>query len=224
MKKLAIAAGLAAFLMCPLLSSATLKEMYDAAPPGQGFDKLIRLETDVVYTGGLYIGKTFNRINATFDGDEGKDVRIEGNGAILDLEGGEICISYCSKRLEIDDCVIINGDIRYRGIEEGAFVAKPRGSVTYVTFYEPHDYGVRVFFCGNGITIERNIIVDAADTGYDFLYLSGYASTYLPTGHSVAFSGMGYGTPYVADNWSYHSDPEANSDPMRHFSLLCEYG
>jgi hypothetical protein len=224
MKKLAIAAGLAALLMCPSLASATLKEMYDAAPSGQGFDKLVQLQTGVVYTGGLYIGKTFNRINAAFEGDEGRDVRIEGNGAVLDLQGGEICISYCSNRLEIDDCVIINGSVRFRGIEDGLFVAKPRGSVTHVTFFEPHDYGVRVFFCGNGITIERNIVVDAVDTGDDFLYLSGYASTYLPTGHSVAFSSMGYGTPLVVDNWSYHSDPEANANPMRHFSLLCEYG
>jgi hypothetical protein len=209
---------------CPLLFSATLKEMYDAAPAAQGYDRYIELKNGVVYTGGLYIGKTFNRITAEFEGGEGEDVCIVGNGAVLDLLGGEICISYCTKRLDIDDCVIVNGNIRFRGIEDGAFVAKPKGSVTYVTFFRPHDYGVRVFFCGNGILVQRNIIVDAVDTGPDFLYLSGYASSYLPTGHSVAFSGMGLGFPMVADNWSFHSDPAANADPMRHFSLLCEYG
>jgi hypothetical protein len=209
---------------CPLIFSASLKEMYDAAPAAQGYDRYIELKTGVVYTGGLYIGKTFNRITARFEGDEGEDVCIVGNGAILDLQGGEICISYCTNRLDIDDCIIINGDVRFRGIEDGTFVAKPEGSVTYVTFYRPHDYGVRIFFCGNGILVERNIIVDTIDTGSDFLYLSGYANTYLPTGHSIAFSGMGYGFPTVVENWSFHSDPVANADPKRHFSLLCEYG
>ena len=84
------------------------------APKHQGRDVfVVELEAGVTYTGGLYIGKVFNRINALFEG-VGHDVRIVGNGAILDLEGGEICISYCGNTLDIDDCVIVNGNIRYR--------------------------------------------------------------------------------------------------------------
>lgn len=211
-------------IICPPASSTTLKEMYDAAQPGGGYDKYVVLQTGVVYTGGLYIGKTFNRITAEFEGDEEKDVRIEGNGAILDLRGGEICISYCDNKLDIDDCVVINGDIRYRGVESGTLIAKPTGSARYITFYKPHDYAVRIYGCGNNILVERCIFVDAVDTGSDFLYITGYSNDWLPTGASVAFSGLGYGFPFIKDNWSFHGDPVANADPLRHFARLCEYG
>jgi hypothetical protein len=208
----------------PLASSATLKEMYDLAPALHGYDRYIELETGVVYTGGLYIGKTFNRIAAEFQG-RGEDVRIKGNGAILDLEGGEICISYCTSELSIDDCVILNGDIRYRGIEGGIYEF-PTGFVRHVTFYKPHDYGIRIFAAGTGITVERNIVVDCQDTGPDFMYLTGIKNDWLPTGASIVFSGIGgtFGIPVVRENWSYHTDPDVNADLMRHFALLCEYG
>ena len=151
-------------------------------------------------------------------------MRIDGNGAVLDLQGGEICISYCDNVLDIDDCVIINGDIRYRGVQSGTYTAKPAGSVRYVTFYKPHDYAVRIFGCGDNILVERNIFVDTRNTGPDFMYISGYSNDWLPTGSSVAFSGLGYGTPMIKDNWSYHSDPAVNADMKNHFCLLCEYG
>ncbi len=79
---------------------------------------------------------------------------------------------------------------------------------------------------GDGILIERNIVVDAIDTDVDFNPYSGVSSNLLPTGTS--FSGsvqtLDYGYPLIIDNWSYHSKPEENSEPLTHFSLLCEYG
>ena len=211
-------------LASPGLFPATLKEMYDGAPAGSGYDRHVRLETGVIYRGGLFIGKTLNLINGQFEGDDGKAVWIEGRGAILDLEGGEICISYCNSKLDIEDCVIINGNIRYRGIDDYFLTALPTGSVRHVTFYEPHDYAVRIYGCSQNIVVERNIFVDTQDTGPDYIYATGYSSAYLPTGHSVSFSGMMFPYPSIKENWSYFSDPAANSDPMRHFSLLCEYG
>jgi hypothetical protein len=201
-----------------------LKEIYDKSRPGNGYDKYIELETGKLYTGGLYIGATFNRITAEFIG-EGLDVRIKGNGAILDLEGGEICISYCTNKLDIDDCVVINGDIRYRGVTGGP-VAQPTGFVRHITFYKPHDYAVRIYGAGTGITVERNIFVDAVDTGRDFHYISGVQMDWLPTGGNMAFSGFVglYGMPDIVENWSFHSDPAANADPLRHYVFLCEYG
>ncbi len=202
----------------------TLREMYETAQPGSGYDKLIELQTGVVYTGGLFIGKTFNRINAQFEGVDGIDVCIKGNGAVLDLRGGEICISYCTDRLDVENCVIINGNVRYRGMEDGPLHIKPTGSARYITFYEPHDYAVRIIGCGDNITVERNIFVDTVETGPDFMGWTGYLNDWLATGAGLAFSAQGYGTPWPVDNWSYHSDPVANVDPLRHFTLLCEYG
>jgi len=220
MRRLALAIGVSLALCQPAVG-ASLKEMYDLAPPGFGYDKYIVLETGVTYTGGLWIGGTYDRISAQFIG-QGEDVCIVGNGAILDLQGQEICMAYCNNRLDIEDCVILNGNIRFRGYDGGALTLLPQGMVRHITFYRPQDYGVRLFGCGSNILVSRNIIVDAVNTGPDFMFLTGYASDWLPTGASCALSLTGGFD--VIENWSYHSDPAANADPLRHFTLLCDYG
>ena len=144
-------------------------------------------------------------------------------GAIIDLQGQQLLVSYCNNRLDIDDCVILNGNIRYRGLNWEQFKVRPSGSVRHVTFYGPHDYGIRLFGCGSGVLGERNIIVDAIDTGPDFMYLTGIPSDWLPTGANVSLSLQG-GSQNLFDNWSYHADPAANADPLRHFTILCDYG
>ncbi len=202
-------------------SATTLREAYDLAGPAAGYDKYLQLETGATYTGGLWIGQTFNRVTAEFEGG-GADVRIVGQGAILDLQGQEICIAYCTNRLDIDDCVILHGDIKFRGYDGGGLYLIPEGSVRYITFYQPHDYGVRMFRAGAGVLIERNIVVNAVDTGWDFMFLTGIPSSSLPTGASFSASLQGGWNIY--DNWTYHTDPLANADPLRHFSLLCDYG
>jgi hypothetical protein len=196
--------------------------MYDLAGPGSGYDKYIELETGVTYTGGLWIGGTFNRITSQFE-LEGPDVRIVGNGAILDLRGSEICIAYCNNRLDIVDCVIVNGDVKFRGYKDASIDVRPAGYVGYVTFYRPHDYGVRMFGSGAGVLVERNIVVDAVDTGPDFMYLTGVSHPWLPTGTSFSLS-MQSPVYQLFDNWTYHTDPKKNGDPLSHFHVLCDYG
>jgi len=204
----------------------TLKEAVDASGPGGGYDTYVVLETGVTYTGGLLIGPILSSVTYLLEGTEGQDVRIVGNGAILDLQGQQLCISYCSNRLDIDDCVVLNGNIRYRGMNNSSYQVMPTGSVRHVTFYGPHDYGVRIQGAGEGITVERNLSVNARDTGYDYIYTNGISTSWLPTGTNFSFSAqMGfYGVPVVQHNWSYHTDPEINAAPLSHFSLLCEYG
>jgi hypothetical protein len=207
-------------------SAGSLREAYDAAQPGGGYDRDVVLETGVIYTGGVLIGPILSPFSWELEGRAGEDVRITGNGAILDLRGEQICISYCGNRLDIEDCVIVNGNVRFRGINTADYVEIPQGSVRYCTFYSPHDYGVRLQGAGQGIAIERNIVVDAADTGWDFLYTHGAPNDWLPTGTNISASGQFgfYGVPVIRDNWSWHSDPLMNSTPLAHFSYLCEYG
>lgn len=214
-----------ALAICQPLFSTSLKEVYDGASPGPGYDRWIVLETGVTYTGGLLVGGTFNRISGQFE-PGGEDVRIVGNGAVLDLEGGEICLSYCSNRLDIDDCVIVNGNIRYRGYQDSSTDHWPAGSVRNVTFYRPHDYAVRLLSSGRNIELDHNIVVDPVDTGPDFLYLNGTPNDWLPTGLAFAMSELpgGFYGPNVHDNWTWFSDPAANTDALRHFALLCDYG
>jgi len=208
------------------LHSISLKEVYETAPAQAGFDKYLELETGQIYTGGLLIGNIFNPITIALEGDEGQNVKIVGNGAILDLQGEQICISYCDNILEIDNCIIINGNIRYRGINWENNVIEPTGFVEYCTFYQPQDYGVRIFGAGAGIRLERNIFVDAVCTGDDFTYINGSPMEWLPTGANVAVSIFyeTYGIPDLIENWSFHNDQVANADPILHFVQLCEYG
>ena len=81
----------------------------------------------------------------------------------------------------------------------------------------------RLIGTGAGISIERNIAVDALSTGADFVFLSGCSNPNLPTGVNIAFT-VNYGFPAVNHNWSFHSDPAINADLMNHFGILCEYG
>ena len=213
-------------LFTGILNSISLKEVYEAAPVQAGFDKYMELETGQVYTGGLLIGNIFSPITAELEGNEGLDVKIVGNGAILDLQGEQICISYCNNILEIDNCIIINGNIRYRGLNWESTLIEPTGFVEYCTFYQTHDYGIRIYGAGAGIRLERNIFVDAVCTGDDFTYINGSPMEWLPTGANVSISIFysTYGIPELIDNWSFHSDEIANADPILHFVQLCEYG
>ncbi len=218
-----IALGVLALLASVSRTSATtLRAAYELAGPREGYDKYVELETGVTYTGGLLIGPILSPITHQLDGEAGRDVRIAGHGAILDLQGSQLCVSYCRNRLDIDDCVILNGNIRFRGISTFDTLALPTGSVRYVTFYKPHDYGVRMQGSGDGILLERNLVVDAVNTGWDFIYTTGIPSDWLPTGTSFAGSvqiGL-YGFPMMRENWTFHSNPLLNAQPLSHFSFL----
>jgi len=213
-------------LLSSLLYSGTLKEAFDLAEAGSvngiTYNKVVELQTGEIYTGGLLIGKSLINIDFQLLGDEGIDVCIVGNGAVLDLQGEQICISYCGNRLDISDCIVINGNIRFRGIDTGDFDASPEGSVKYVTMYKPHDFGIRLQGAGEGVTLERNIVVDAINTGYDFIYSNGYATEWIPTGINYAPSVQvgAYGYPLLTYNWSFHSIDSLNTDVANHFCFL----
>lgn len=203
--------------------AVSLKEAYEAAPAANGYGRWVELQTGVTYTGGLLIGRVFSPVTNSFImQEEGLDVAIVGNGAILDLQGEQICLSYCDQRLDISDCVILNGGVRFRGDNDQGLALRPVGSVRHVTFVAPQDYGVRLQGAGAGITIERNLIIDALDTGLDFVPSTGIAGTLLPTGTSIAMSVQtgDYGVPDVRDNWTFFGNPDLNGYPLHHFSFL----
>jgi hypothetical protein len=216
------AALLALVLGAARAGATTLAEAYEASGPANGYDRYLVLETGVVYRGGLLIGPLLDPVAHDLIGPAGENACIVGNGAILDLQGEQISISYCINRLDISDCVIINGGIRYRGINTADWHRQPVGTVSHCTFYRPHDYGVRMQGAGEGILVERNLAVDAIDTGWDYIYTTGISNDWLPTGSNYAPSVQTgfYGEPTIRENWSYHSDPVANRDIRRHFVFL----
>ncbi len=203
-------------------SATTLQAVLDAAPAAHGYDRYLELETGVTYHGGLLIGATWDDDRQQFLPEPGVDVKIVGQGAILDLQGQEICVSFCDAKLDLEDCIILDGGIRYRGTDDPDVDRTPTGSVRHCTFYRPRDYAVRLQGAGEGITVERNIVVDPVDTGFDYVVWSGVAGPNLPTGIAFGLSvqiGV-YGFPDVRENWTWHHDPDLNADPLYHYVFL----
>ncbi len=222
MSRLALVAALVVAL-ASAVPAITLKEALQSAPAGGGYDRYVVLETGVVYEGGFLVGATWDDDRQVFREDEtGFDVKIVGNGAILDLQGQQICVSFCRNRLDIEDCIILNGGVRYRGDRTPEISRVPSGSVRFCTFYRPHDYAVRLQGAGNGVTLERNIVVDTQDTGLDYVIWSGVAGENLPTGACFAPSVQiaDFGVPVMRENWTYFADPQLNGDPAYHYVFL----
>ncbi len=202
--------------------ATTLQAAFEAAPAQDGYDRFLELEPGVTYHGGLLIGATWDDDRQQFLAEPGADVMIRGNGAILDLQGQEICVSFCSSRLDIEDCIILDGGLRFRGDADPEVDRTPTGSVRYCTFYRPRDYAVRLPGAGEGILLERNLVVDPVDTGLDYVVWVGVAGPNLPTGIAFGLSVQSatYGVPTVRDNWTWHGDPVLNDDPLYHYVFL----
>ena len=87
---------LALALVVPAALAATLQSVYDAAGAGEGYDKLLVLNPNETYTGGLCVL-------------QGKKSCIRGNGALCNLEGGQIYVSQPGTQLDITGCCLYNG-------------------------------------------------------------------------------------------------------------------
>lgn len=189
-----------------------LQEVFDNASSGSGYDKYIELDPTEVYTGAF-----------TVDGaedDPDMAIKIEGNGAVIDMEGETLIYANVSKPLIIEDCVIMNGQIRLYGNEYHPLygtLPQPKATIEYVTFYKSHDYAIRILTAGSGITINRNIIHSTQPQGS--------AHPNLPEGPAIAFSlfPMFYGSPAVTDNWSYKSTI-SHSGQVGAYWELCDTG
>ena len=208
-------------LISVLLTGTSLKEVYDSSEGNGLYNRELVLNTGEIYTGSLLIGGLFDHNTGTFSDTLGENVNIIGNGAILDLEGGFITIQYTNKRLDITDCVIVNGGVKFRGATTGPNLI-PQGSVSYVTFYHAEDYAIRIHSAGAGISISNNIFVDTYSTGDDFVNFTSQTLEWLPTGYNMVSTIFleTYGIPMISDNWSYFSDWRLNQDPLRHYGLF----
>ena len=102
-----------------ILNGITLQSVFDAAGPGNGYDKYVILEHNTIYTGevGIYDGNVF----------------IEGNGAIVDLNEGLGIWVYAEENfpanLDIQFLTIINGG--YNGL---TFNGSSTGNISNCNF------------------------------------------------------------------------------------------
>jgi hypothetical protein len=84
------------FAAAGTVGAISFQAAYDAAPPGEGYDKLLVLEPNEKYTGGCGLLP-------------GKKSCIRGNGAVCDLKGGPITAWGAGTELYITGCCLING-------------------------------------------------------------------------------------------------------------------
>lgn len=88
--------GLAVALCAPVVGAKSLQQAYDEAGPGEGYDKLLILDPNVTYTGGVGVL-------------QGKKSCIRGEGALCDLQNNQVFISQPGTEALITGCCFING-------------------------------------------------------------------------------------------------------------------
>ncbi len=133
------------FVLIPfIVNAATLEDMFLASGPGMGYDYLIILEKDSVYTGGITIT------------DE--SVGIKGNGAIIDLAGDSISIQGTAV-FDIDACVVKRG---YAGLVLRSDAAS---RVTQCTFYN-NQFGILCDDHIGMIEVSNSIFSNNAQYGF----------------------------------------------------------
>lgn len=128
-----------------LIRAGTLANAYHNALPGMGYDKLIILHPDSIYTGGLTINN--------------EKVGIRGNGAIIDLVGGSSIIVTGTSTIEIDGCVITKGSygIHCDG-EVNAYISQ-------CTFYG-NNTGISYMATYGSIEVYNTIITNSSQYGF----------------------------------------------------------
>ena len=112
-----------------LAEGITLQSVFDSSGPGNDYDKYVVLEHDMIYTGGVGI----------YEGN----VLIEGNGAIIDLEGGTGIWVYGDEiipaNLDIQYITLTNGE--WYGVFYGGLAT---GNITNCNFIN-NGYGVQLY-------------------------------------------------------------------------------
>ncbi len=124
--------------------SAILQDIYENATAGLGYDKLLILHSDSIYTGGLSI-------------THGK-VGIKGQGAIIDLTGGTIAING-NAEIDLDGCIIINGS---SGLHASESVT---ARITQCTFYG-NQIGIHFMAASRTIEVVNSIIAQSTQYGF----------------------------------------------------------
>jgi len=135
MKKLLLLILFLLSIPAQILLATSLQEAYLNSNPGLGYDRLIILQRDVVYTGGLNITN--------------ESIGIKGRGAIINLSGSSIYISGNSM-IELDACGIINGS---NGIHA---TGNAKVFLTQCTFYNNQN---GIMFDSDGIIEVINTII-----------------------------------------------------------------
>lgn len=139
------------FFCCLSLSwCVTLDSLYQLAQPGEGYDKLLTLDSFQVYEGGI-------------TAEVGRKTCLHGYGAIIDLSGAtihQVTAEGEGTLLDIERCVIINGGDSLAALD---YSDSASGILDHLTMLDNYD-GVR-FWYGESLSLKNSIIVNSTHYG-----------------------------------------------------------
>ena len=202
-----------------LLKATSLDEMYNNANPGEGYDKLIILEKDSVYSGGFI--------------QDVQSVCIHGNGATVILSNSPILIIGSNKRLDIDHVIFISEAI---GINFLDFKNDSYGNIINNTFYGKVDsinylYCIQFEECTTNNSLIENNIFNFFGAGV-FYYTSEYGTDInlnisnndmwnCETPYLYWGGWTGFPVPFIPNpgNQELMTDPKFVDEASRNFNL-----
>lgn len=155
-----------------MIHATTLNDVYMAAPPMAGYDRVLHLDPGQTYTGGIVI---FN-----------EKVAIWGNGATIDLQNYAI-IAIGKGVLDIDGCVFINGSAAV------SVADKVRTRISNCVFYG-NDTGIQHSTSMAPLLVYNTIFMNNQSQGLftfeeNLTYLEYNVAYNNPGGHFIAGCG-----------------------------------
>jgi hypothetical protein len=157
-----LALTLAVVLLAPTVWAKSFQQAYEEAGPGEGYDKLLILDSNVTYTGGCGFV-------------QGKKSCVRGNGALVDLENSQVYISQPATEALVTGCCFING------ASGDAAIAIQDGATATIdgnTICKNGADAIKVWL-GSSATIKNNIIYGSIRYGVAAYQTSYYSCTIL---------------------------------------------
>lgn len=146
-------------MISPAFAYQSLQGVYDAAEPGNGYDRYIELDPAIEYEGDLQINSL-------------DKVCIKGNGAIIHGNPYMMSVYVLFAQLDISECVLVDGSY---GIY---YALDSYGTIRNNTIYNATEQGIAIIYPDEerGVEIYDNIITGA---NYGVLCLEEHHPTYL---------------------------------------------
>lgn len=197
-------------ILCFQIHAVTLQQMYNNATSGNGYDKLIILDSHTTYTGGFK--------------QDVQSICIQGNGAKIDLQTDTISIDGENKTSYINHCIFISSESYYNPFL--LFRNGARGRIINNTFYglnntKKGDCAVNLVDCNADSTIIQNNIFSGFQIGVFYYsmdytkYLQGlYISNNLAYNCDFPYLGWGGWTGYDRPFVPYPANGELMTDPL----------
>lgn len=141
---------LGVLLLASVVWCVNLDSLYQSAQPGEGYDRLLTLDSLQTYEGG-------------FTALEGKKSGMKGFGAIIDLSRGavhQIAAKGSGTVLDMARCVIINGADVLAALDYSDSVSGRLDHLTLVGGYN----GIQ-FWHGESLILRNSIVVNSSNYG-----------------------------------------------------------